>query len=500
MSHLVRSVNLKTPALSAVVPLLALFTEVFWIYAWLVWISGLAVLAWTAPPVNLFSYLLLAVSVEILSRYSLSQNWTLRRIRLMTLVPGLLLLFLLVRLNLGGGFAIWDSGWAGYAASHLGELIISLVFGFCFVWRGITLSRQPGTFDDHNRSFQIGLAGIVILLIISGITGSRFPGVWSNVGIYAILFFSVGLLTLSLANLDALRIQLQQHQESTVSFHRQWLSLLIMLIIVILGLGIAAAVIISPRTASMIGGALSTLGYWLAEALKYLLYPIIFLAMLIFYGVKYLIGLIPYTQPNEPVTSNGTNVWDQLAQNPSSWQIPASITAILKWGALLLFIVLGIFFLSRLLKRVSRIKTEDDIEELHETFWSWQLFSADLRSLLVWLFKWTKRSSPGSVQNAPPLPVVTGDKETEKLFSVRELYQALLWQGRQLGVPRRRSETPQEYSSIIKARLTAAQTEIDSLTEAYTFARYGEVEPGTAQLKRLNLLWRNLRKKLNDQP
>jgi hypothetical protein len=480
--------------------MLAVVTEVFWIYAWLVWLSGIAALGWLAPPVNLISYLVLSVTVVLLSRYSLSQNWPLRRIRLVTLTPGLLLLFLLVGLNQAGGFVLWDSGWIGYAAAHLSELFFGLVFGLGFVWRGISYGRQPGAFDDLYRKFQIGLASTVVLLIISGVTGSRFSGLWSNVGIYAILFFGVGLLTLCLANLDTLRIELQRHHETLGSFHRRWLSLLVLLILAILGLGIAATGVFSPQAASTISGVLSTLGYWFAEALKYLFYPVIFLAMLIFYGLKYLISLISSTQPAEPVTTNATGLWDRIAPNPSSWQIPASITAILKWGILLLIIVLGIIFLSRLLNRTSRTKSADTVAELHETFSSWTLFRADLRSLLAWLFRWTKKIKPHSIQNVPPPPAITGEKETDRLFSVRELYQALLWQGRRLGVPRRRSETPQEYSLIIKTHLTAVQAEIDSLTEAYTFERYGEVTPSAEQLKQLNLLLRNLRKKLSDRP
>jgi hypothetical protein len=143
-------------------------------------------------------------------------------------------------------------------------------------------------------------------------------------------------------------------------------------------------------------------------------------------------------------------------------------------------------------------RVEKEIEEEHETLFSWNAFKIDLRVFLSWLFRWAHRRKTAPAPEAFPIPVpiLTGQEDTGKIFSIRELYQALLWQGRQLGTPRRKTETPYEYRPIIKSRMGTAGDEVDALTEAYIVERYGQVKPAPEKLTLLNRLWRNLRSKI----
>jgi hypothetical protein len=53
--------------------------EVFWIYAWLVWLSYIPALRWESTPLNLISCLALGVAVEIVVRLTLAGRWSLRK-------------------------------------------------------------------------------------------------------------------------------------------------------------------------------------------------------------------------------------------------------------------------------------------------------------------------------------------------------------------------------------------------------------------------------------
>ena len=73
-------------------------------------------------------------------------------------------------------------------------------------------------------------------------------------------FSAAGCWRLALANLETLRLQMLQHREATDNFSRRWVSLLIALVLMILGLGVAAVSIFSPGVGEAIVHALGFLG------------------------------------------------------------------------------------------------------------------------------------------------------------------------------------------------------------------------------------------------
>jgi hypothetical protein len=495
-----RLLQVKMPGLTQIIPVMAILMEVLWVYAWMVWISGLAALAWTGTPLNFLSCAILAIATELLAYFSLSRKWSLRRVRTVVLLSSFLLLMLLVRLNLGGGYIFWNGTWVYYASKHTPQIVVGLLFGVYFIWRGISVGRQQNTFSDIYRRFLFGLAGIVILLVIWGISGGQISSIWSNAGIYTVLFFGVGLLTLAIANLETLRVELLQHQEAASSFSRRWLSMLIALVLAILGMSIAVASIFSSNIASTLVHGLAIMGNWLLTAFLYALYPIAFIASLLYYVAKFLLSLITHGKPPEQLQPTNPQDWQQLVQNQSPTHIPDAVLMALKWGLIALVVVLIVLLLARILVRFSQNRTEEDIEEVHETLWSWRVFSADLRFLIAWLFRWMRRRRPTRL-GVDPLEyiIASTDKNTDRVFTVRELYRALLWEGRQIGSPRRISETPYEYRRRLMPEIEKAASEVDSITEAYILERYGGLKTEPEKLRLLNRLWHSLRFKLSNQ-
>jgi len=402
---------------------------------------------------------------------------------------GFILLFLLLRLNLGGGYSIWDTGWAGYASSHLWQIITGLIYGTILIWRGISVGGQNNTLGDIYRRFGIGLAGLVVLLIIWSVTGGQIRNIWSDAGIYTLLFFGAGLLSLAIANLDTLRKELISHQEAAASFSRRWISMLIILVLVILGLGIAIASIFSSDIASTVLHGLNVFGNWLLTALIYLLYPVGFLVAGLIYVFRWLISLLTGGEPPPPFEAEGVPDLKDLTREQSPVQIPAALIETLKWLFVAAVFIMVIVFLARLITRRSERKTGEEVEEIHETLFSWEILMSDLRALLAWLFKWTKRPDRNSNQMEKRYTVPDITANPERSYNVRALYRAWLWEARKQGSPRKLAETPYEFQRRLGPEADKISTELDQITEAYIDERYGNVTPAPDKLKKLNMVW-----------
>ena len=78
-------------------------------------------------------------------------------------------------------------------------------------------------------------------------------------------------------------------------------------------------------------------------------------------------------------------------------------------------------------------------------------------------------------------------------------YLALIRRGGEQGVPRKPSQTPDEYAVALEKALPAAAEDIDSITQAFVEARYsrGEVHPGDVDLVRAT--WGRIRRALQSK-
>lgn len=488
---------LKMPGLSQVVPILAIIMEVCWSYTILAFISRMASRVWDGPPLNLVSSLALAIFTVIIVRQSLARKWSLKKVRWVVMPAVVVVLLLLLRLNTGGGYSITDAGWVSYASANLSALMVGFLFGLYLVWRGISGGRKENSFSDIYKRFLAGLVGIILVLVAWGFAGEMRGEVWGSIGLEIVLFFGTGLLALAIANLETLRIELAQHQEATASFSRRWLSMIIILVLAILGLGIAAFSIFSSDAGGTLSHFLGVLYHWFITGITYLLYPVGLVVTGLYYVVRFFLNLLrgEITPPEFEMTGPGE--WAQMLEGQTETQIPAALLMALKWGSIVLITGLIIFFLVRALSRYWQSKSGEDVEEVHETLWTWKLFIRDLKSVLAWLFRWARRKKKARGEDVPADafdPGVAGDPDRQ--YSIREIYRALLRQGRQAGSPRRATETPYEYGRRLQTFHRDAGEELEVLTEAYIIERYGHVNPTPEKVSRVNRVWRVLREKM----
>jgi hypothetical protein len=490
--------KLKIPGLPQIIPLLTVVMEICWIYSWLIWISSMPALHWSGPPLNFISCLFLGLLIEIIARQALNSRWSLKKVRWVVLPASFLLLFILVRLNLGGGYALFDYHWFNYLGRQTGRLMADCIFGILIIWRAFSAGQQDNSFSVIYQRFVVGLVFIILVLVVWRLGSNQISSIWQSIGLEILLFFGGGLLALAVANLEKLRNELAQHQEATATFSRRWISMLIILVVAILAIGVLFTGLLSADTGNAIAHFLGKLGGWLLQGFIYLLYPVGFIAQILVWVGRFLLSLIRREPPPPLDASNMGDVKD-LFNETGEGSLPVALVQALKWGSIIIASGLVIFFLSRILSRYWKGKSEEGVEEVHETLGAWNLFKMDLRNFLNWLISRLRRRKATATEDELQYRSAALDSETDKQYTIREIYQALLWEGRQDGTPRRPNETPYEYYRRLKEHRENMSQELDALTEAYVIERYGQVNPAPEKVSGLNRLWRSLRDKFRNK-
>ncbi len=473
------------------VPFLAVLLEVIWSYPWLVWASGWQTLGWTAPPLSLASAVFLAVAGEVLARFALRRDWSLFRVRLTVLVALIIVLSATIRIDQGGGYALWDPNWFEYAREHLSALAGGLAFGVFLVWRGITIGRESLPIGDLYPKFAFGLAALVLLIVVSSMTsGSAILRHDKPMMAYVVAYFASGLLGMALVNLQAMQEQIRRQEDSAGILQRRWLSMLVALVLGIVAVSLAIASLFSFDLLGLLIHPLGVAANWLFTVLIYVIaYPLGLVAAALIYVIRFLIHLFGGGQPPEPIRApDFSDLENPEAQTITG--IPPEVVLALKWGFLALLAVLVIFFLARALFRYQQGKPEADLDEISESLWSLGAFRNDLGTLFSWLLRWLRRRKLLAGAIIPKKFIKGG--ESGNLLTVREVYRALLRQGREAGLPRRPAETPYEYREKFERDQGKPLPQVEVITEAYVQERYGDIVTGHEDLHRLNTLWRDL--------
>jgi hypothetical protein len=79
--------------------------------------------------------------------------------------------------------------------------------------------------------------------------------------------------------------------------------------------------------------------------------------------------------------------------------------------------------------------------------------------------------------------------------SIREIYRAFLQKATSHGYPRRRFETPYELKQRLDEKVPLIEPQLELITEAYAFTRYGGEVPDEAQLAQIRTNWIELERK-----
>ena len=495
VAHRLVSLNWIEAVLS---PIAVALMEVLWIYPWLLWAGTRPGLAVQRPPLSLLALIILLSSSIFVTRFFLSRKWSLNRVRLGIVCTGLVVIFLVFRLEYAEGFGLLSGKWFVHTAnillnsfSYLHPLLIGLAASFYLWWRGISRGRSSLQYEDVYPSFLVGLVALVLLVIVrrgdSGVSSSQ--GV--TLGLCIAGFFFFGLLALALGNLQEMRERMLERQELTPIVNRRWLSLLLIVAggIVLAGVGIAS--IFSPEMVTSLSRLLD-IGYeLLLRGVSYLLIPVSYLVAGLVYAVQFIVSLLRRLHILETSPQQEFPQFEPPTPPNIAEKLPAEALLAIKWILFAAVAVAVVIVLARAIFRYLSFREKTDIEETSESLWSWGGFAADLRLFLGMMrphfqFRKGKRAIGSSI------PGWYVSENIEDILDIREIYRRLLWVASAAGVGRLHFETPYEYARRLKGLIPEGSVPLDELAELYLSARYGDVQVGDKLLEQANHQWRVL--------
>jgi hypothetical protein len=337
-----------------------------------------------------------------------------------------------------------------------------LLFGSALAWYlgGRAVAHRPGH-DTLVGQFQFGLLLLLgAFLMMHGLGIS--PG---HPMLLALVYFALAISGIALTR------SRREGTQDALPANRHFTGSLVTVIAVVSLLGLLAGIAITPDLIGM-----------LIDAARFVLHAL-------YSAFMFLISLLPEpdigpgAEPDAPATGDDSALIEFYRALP--WPALLRRVLFILWTVLVLGMML--FALWRLcgmvldwLKRRSNMAGVE-VESLDTGL------LADLIALLLWLMH---RGTDLMQRIRRILGRVTGTQEASSWSTV---YAGLVrWAARNLR-PRESGESATEYQSALSSLLPAASTDLASVTEVYTRARYGAHEPDNDAMEEMRQAIRRIR-------
>jgi hypothetical protein len=475
-------------------PLAVILMEAFWVYPWLVWLGVWPAFAELRPALSPTSVMITLAASLLVTRVSLRQQWPMWLIRCLIIGGGLVIIFLMLRVEYGEGYAFLDDRWFIHVGQMLGAtlsrpypVLLALAVLLYLWWRGITLGRATPSSSSIYSSFLLGIVALITLIVlwqISSLSGT-FEGPMSSIGIYVMFFFFFGLLSIAICHIDLMRSRMTQEDTALTTVWR-WLLMVLGVIGGIVVVGMGAASIFSFEFLSSIGQVAKSTFDALGNILNYILIPIGYLIEGFYYLLRLIVNWLQTEQL--PQSSNAENAPPPETPEVVPTTLPPEVTLVIKWLIVAVIVAAIIYFLIKAIYRYRTERTQPEIEEVHESLWNWGGFKDDLWIFLSMMGGKLKRKPA----RATSPRYYTNDDISGRL-DIREIYWHLLWEGARSGIARGSHETACEYSERLEQAVPDGREQLVQLTDLYNGVRYGDFLPKEEQVDIANGLWQTLR-------
>jgi hypothetical protein len=482
-------------------PVSVILMDVFWVFPWLLWMADIPTPAWTTPPLSLVSLAILLGASSFSTRFILTRKWSLWRARLSVIGCAVVAIALIIRVEYASGLGLLNAAWFGYIGqrflnsfSRFDPLIVVTIVSSLLWWRGIRLGSSELTTTEVYGRFLFGIVALVVAILVSGATlgaGYLFSttSVWGQIA----GFFFFGLLALALANLKTAQ-QKMSAEGNSPALIRRWLSILIVAIGGLVTAGIGIASLISRDLVNALTAALGSVSDFLFRILSYILVSFGFLFDWVYRIGARIVAFFAGEAPR-PFGVDGTGEIRGKPETPTFEGLPPRMVETLKWLLLALIAAGLLLVLGRAIFRHIPSKETDEIDETHESLWSWDLFKSDLGLLFGKLrkrFGFTRQGQPGH-----PRPPDWIRSDFSGQLTVRQIYRCLLWEASRMDLARRDCETPNEYARRLAGSVPDGQKLIEEITGLYVDKRYGGLDVIEGRLLHANDMWRSLRAHLS---
>ena len=349
------------------------------------------------------------------------------------------------------------------------NLFLLLVEVALVIWlwrRSLQLVRRGMEFAEFSATFKVCFGGLLLLFLIMLVAPSA-SALLSSLAAQLPLFFLCGLVSLSLARLEAIR-QVRLGDGSQADPTRNWLLALTLLGSVLVVLVVGVETLVSFNTIEFWLSLLNPIWNILGVVVGWILYAFILVVLSpLFDAFSFLVNLIFHGKKLPPPKQNqsATNHSSHRPQN--LYTISPEIVNLGRWVLLAIVIVFVVMLVRATVRRRFLPTEQAEVDEVRERL--------DARSLLKeqWQAFWRRRLTRSHVA-----------REQLEPGSARAHYRELLdvVQAEANMHARRSTETPAEYEArllpLLKEQAAEAQASqemlsMQELTRVYMDERYG---------------------------
>ena len=470
-----------------------------WIWPWMLLLQGFLAPSLSAPLMSPWMVVVLPMLSFTFARWTmptLAERRSFRRtnqIRQHIATFGFAaILFLLWLRFQQPDFWLVDPRWliaAGYDLIYWDAVPIEVPGTLLFLLLGIFLWLR-GALDGHGqyrhdeiwRAFLSGGAALALFAWIlppvpavgqpeaGGSTYTAAGGQLSNSVWLLLLFAGSGLAGLGVANLGKSGGWRRRARVSQLIPNRGWMVGIAMTICVMLGMALLVGLIIQPEDAAILW---SVLGLVWQGVSTVLIWIITIVAYPFFILLEYLIRLLRSLFGDRSQETQRNELADAPTPEPLPEPPERAVEAMpepFRWVALLV-VAAGVFIIFMLFLRQLRSNPEEESDEVRESVLTASLLQSQLAELWARL-----RSRFGPLPEEPdPFLSLEGESDTRRL--IRLIYQRLLEAAHMRNAPRSQGETPRRYGGRLAAQPGFEGGLVQTITDAYDEARYGDEPP-----------------------
>lgn len=485
-----------------------------WIWPWMLLLQGFlspSVAAPLMPPLMLIALPVLSFTLARWTMPTLAErrdlHWV-NQARRRVAASGFAAIFFLLWLRfLQPDFALWDLRWlvaAGYDLIYWDAAPIEIPATLLFLLMGIFLWLRgaldgPSQFHHEEiwKAFLWGGAALAVFAWIMppvGAAGQPGPainpfsvagGQLPNLFGLLLLFSAAGLAGLGVANLRKSGGWRRSARVGRMRPNSSWLVGIGLTICAMLGVALLIGLIIQPEDAAILWRALGLIWQVVSTVLVWI---ITIIAYPIFIVLEYLMRLLrslfgDRSQEQEPVANPAPPSPEPLPETPE--RAVEAVPEPYRWVALLAMAA-GVFIIFMLALRQMRSRAQNETDEVRESVLTANLLQAQLTELWARL---RSRFGPAPEEPDPYLPL---EEEVDTRRLIRSIYQRLLALAQTRAPARSQAETPWRYGNRLADHPDFDDALMQTITAAYTEARYGADPPSQQTAAQAQRAWNQI--------
>lgn len=482
--------------MTRLLPAVIVLLELLWSYSALVAVSEWGWIGWPSPPISLLGATALAAGALAPSMLADNGTWNAQRLRPVILPFQVVLLVLVVRLDLSGGYGLLDFDWFSYVGGDISFLLGAAAYSVFLLWRGLSVTSELPSIETLHKRFLLGLMAVLMAFVFAMVTDEsgdgRHPLV--SLGVYGVTYFGAGMVAVALANLRNIRREMVRRADDAAPSIRQWMVFPVVVVAVMVLVSLLVSAVFSFDVAALLLVPITLIAKGVTAVILYgIIWPLGFVAGGLIWLLQKLGGQVEPEPDGAGAPAELTEEGASFVEENPGYMLPDSVVLAIEWTVGIIAVIIVILILRKALSKFRRGEKEEKEEGTSESLGAWDGVKGDLRTFLSMLFSWFRRRRDPDAQPTAVPASVTVAAEDEREFTIKEIYQGLLWEGGAIGRPRRNAETPYEYEGRIEALDTTQEHALDAITQAYVASRYGGQEPNPDNLRLLNRMWRGLK-------